>query len=288
MPEIFRFDVPRCRLGEGPLWDEHTARLYYADVFGHRLCRLDPETGAHEDWDIGTKVSALALTGDGRAVLATGRGFELMDLETGARSPIADPENGHPETQYNDAKADARGRFLCGTVHMAASVPMGRLYCVERGAVRVLEEGILISNGPCWSPDGTTFYHADSARKQIYAYDYDLERGALSRRRPFFTTADHGGIPDGATVDAEGNLWVAVCEAGTILCISPEGTLLQTVELPTRWVSSVMFGGAGLDRLFVTSIDPTSFGRPPEPAGGGLYVVDGLGAHGLREHRYAV
>ncbi len=286
MPEITRLDVPRCALGEGPLWDDASQSLWYVDVFGHRLCRLDPASGAWRAWDIGTKVSALAMDGQGGAILATGRGFQLFDPDTGALARLADPEEGHPETQYNDAKVDARGRFLCGTVHMAAKTPMGRLYSVEQGRVRVLEEGILISNGPCWSPDGGTFYHADSALRQIYAYDYDLGSGDIANRRPFFSTADHGGIPDGATVDAAGNLWVAVCESGTVLCIAPDGRLRQTIGLPSAWVSSVMFGGPDLDRLFVTSINAASFGQPATAADGGLYVVDGLGVRGLAENRY--
>ena len=54
----------------------------------------------------------------------------------------------------------------------------------------------------------------------IYAYDYDIEY----RRRPqtgdeFFNSEKWGPIPDGATVDAEGNLWSAICEGGVVLCI---------------------------------------------------------------------
>ena len=286
MIEITRLDVPRCKLGEGPLWDERTGKLYYVDVFGFRLYALDPETGALRTYAFDYKVSALALTDDRRAILATDRGFQMLDLASGETVQMADPENGHPETQYNDAKADARGRFVCGTVHMPAQKPIGRLYCVEKGVVRVLEEGILISNGPCWSPDGKTFYHADSARKAIYAYDYDAETGDLSGKRLFFSTEPHGGIPDGATVDTDGNYWTAVCEGACVLCISPVGALVHKIDMPSGWVSSVMFGGRELDRLFVTSINPASFGREGTEADGGLYVIDGLGASGLREHRY--
>ena len=48
-------------------------------------------------------------------------------------------------------------------------------------AVTKFDEGIVCSNGPCWSPDGRTFYFADTKTRDIWAYDYDIETGAVSQ-----------------------------------------------------------------------------------------------------------
>ena len=93
-------------------------------------------------------------------------------------------------------------------------------------------------------------------------------------------------IPDGATIDADGDMWLAICEGGVVLRLSPAGEVRQAIEMPTRLPASCMFFGPGLDRLFVPSIDPSFLGREPAEADGWCYVIDGLGARGLPEPRY--
>ena len=46
-------------------------------------------------------------------------------------------------------------------------------------SVHTLDSGIIVSNGPCWSPDGDTFYFADSWSGEIWAYDYDQATGGV-------------------------------------------------------------------------------------------------------------
>ena len=41
--------------------------------------------------------------------------------------------------------------------------PVGKLFRLDPDlSVHTLDTGIVCSNGPCWSPDGKTFYFADS------------------------------------------------------------------------------------------------------------------------------
>ena len=151
-----------------------------------------------------------------------------------------------------------------------------------------LDDGITCSNGPCWSPDGRTFYFADSPRRTIWAYDYDLDSGALHNKRVFVSTGAFDAFPDGATVDAEGHLWSALFGSGRIARFAPDGSLDRTVELPVAWVSSVMFGGPGLDVLFATSIGGRLLDeRDPSPDAGALFAIHGLGVKGLPEPRFA-
>ena len=100
-------------------------------------------------------------------------------------------------------------------------------------------------------------------------------------------TRELGGLPDGATVDADGLFWVAVYQGGKVAAYRPDGTLERAIDMPVKLISSVAFGGPDLDRLFVTTIAHGIHGDPVEEGAGALYVIDGLDAKGRPEHRYA-
>ncbi len=161
--------------------------------------------------------------------------------------------------------------------------PIGGIFRIDAGRMVELDLGFSLSNGPCWSPDGETFYCSDSRQKAIFAYDYDVEAGTVANRRVFADTTDIGGIADGSTVDRDGRLWSAFCVAGKIVCFNSNGSIARIIEAPTAGVSSVMFGGPELDRLYVTSIDVSLFGHPKSPNAGELFVIEDLGVAGLPE-----
>jgi sugar lactone lactonase YvrE len=210
-----------------------------------------------------------------------------LDFAAGAVAPLALLDPPDPDVQLADGKVDRAGRFVFGTSHRTMKEPRGGLYSLgQEGALARLDGDVFLGNGPCWSPDDRTLYHADSLRHLIYAYDYDLGTGAATNRRAFFDSTPWGPIPDGATVDADGNLWTAICEGGVVLCLSPAGEVLREIAFPTRIPASVMFFGRELDRLFVPTIDPTFLGREAAPGDGFCYVIDGLGVRGLPEPRY--
>ena len=283
---ISRLDLPKCQVGEGPVWDEAEQALYYIDILARRVFRWDPATGDHRSWEVPDIVGSMALREGGGAVVALGSGVFTLDFETGAVEPHALLDPPDPELQLADGKVDRRGRFVFGTSHRAMKEPRGGLWSLEEGRLTQLDGDVFLGNGPCWSPDDRTFYHADSIRHTIYAYDYDIETGRASNRRAFFDCEKWGPIPDGATVDAEGNVWTAICEGGVVLCLSPSGEVLREIEFPTRIPASVMFFGSELDRLFVPTIDPSFLGREPAPDDGACFVIDGLGVRGLPEPRY--
>lgn len=285
---VTKLPIANLTLGEGPVWDVDEQALYFVDAKEGQLHRYDPATGDHDHWQFEGRVACLAVREQGGFVLAFGKGFHVFDPETGETTPIADPDPDRPTTALNDGKVDPRGRYVCGSVDTTMQAPLGELYLLDTdGTVTVLDRDITISNGPCWSPDGRTLYHADSVPKMISAYDYDAENGTVSNKREFASTESLGGIPDGATVDADGYLWTAVCEGGVVARFAPDGTLDRTVAVPVAMPSSVMFGGPNLDRLFVTSIYPPTFGFPDDGDGGATFVIDGLGVTGLPERRYA-
>jgi sugar lactone lactonase YvrE len=289
MTRISRIETSRCLGGEGPLWDVAEQALYFIDNTGRKAHRHDPAAGTTRTWELPSVITALALRASGGAVVTLRSGIHLLDLSTGelqAVSPLPEP----PPFVFNDGKVDRRGRFVIGasTPNFASPAPDGGLYSLGADHhVTRLDTGVHFSNGPCWSPDDRTFYFSDSWLNQIYAYDYDIETGQVAGRRPFANTEDLGGLPDGATVDRDGRVWIAIYGAGKVVALRPDGGLERIVELPVRFVSSVMFGGPDLDQLYVTTIEHGAMGEPSEEGAGYVYRVDGLGACGVPEPRYA-
>lgn len=286
--EITKLDLPKCKVGEGPVWDIAEQALYYVDIVERAVFRWEPDSSDLKRWHVPDIIGSMALREQGGAIVALGSGVHALDFATGAVEPLALLDPPAPYVQLADGKVDRAGRFVFGTSHRAMKEPAGGLFSLEQGRLRQIDGDIHLGNGPCWSPDNRTFYHADSLRHLIYAYDYDLETGAATNRRPFFDSSPWGPIPDGATVDADGNIWTAICEGGVVLCLSPEGEVLREIAFPTRIPASVMFFGPELDRLFVPTIDPSFIpGREAAPDDGCCFVIDGLGVQGLPEPRYA-
>jgi L-arabinonolactonase len=288
MMQIRRLDVPQCSVGEGPVWDVATQQLFWIDILEKFVYRLDPGTGATRRWSVPNIIGSMAITQDGNAIVALANGVHRLDFATGECRMLATSPDLNDQVQLADGKVDRRGRFIVGSSDRGMKEARGKLYALDPGAtsLRVIDTDIFLANGPCWSPDDRTFYHADSIRKLIYAYDYDIDRGTLSNRRPFASTAELGGIPDGATVDAEGHVWSAICEGGKLVRFSPDGSIERIVAMPLKLPGSVMFGGASLDQLFVPTLSPAFLGRPADPLDGSIFVIEGLGIRGLPEPRF--
>ena len=287
--EIERIGETNDLLGEGPLWDVAEQALYWVDSTGCVLHRLDWASGERRDWDLPGMIGSLALRTGGGALLALQNGFHFFDFESGEATLIADPEAGDERTRFNDGKVDRQGRFMAGTMGITIRDPgIGTLYRLDSdGTVTAFDSGIGVSNGPCFSPDGKTFYFSDSAARSIYVYDYDTETGTPSNRRILVDVAELDSAPDGCTVDADGNLWSALVRSGHIGQFTPEGELLQRINMPCKIPSSAMFGGPDLDILFVTSISNSGGNVAEGPMEGGLFAIHGLDAKGIAEPRFA-
>jgi sugar lactone lactonase YvrE len=278
-------------LGEGPLWDVEEQRLYWVDSFGCRIHRCTADGREVRTWEVPEKIGSMALRRQGGAVLSLANGFHFLDFASGQTELIVDPEPGQGANRLNDGKVDRRGRFVAGSMDVDEAGATGALYRLDPDlSLHRLDSGIICSNGPCWSPDGRTFYFADSWSGEIWAYDYDMETGGVSNRRTFVRLdRSTGGAADGSTVDAEGCLWNAQVYDGKLVRYTPEGKVDRVIEMPVKKVTSVNFGGPDLDVLYVTSM-----ARPPLPRfpdddqlRGSLFAIHGLGVKGLPEPRFA-
>lgn len=282
----------KTTLGEGPLWDVEQQRLYWLDSFDGRILRCTADGRELRAWDVGQKIGSMALRREGdRALVALQGGIHDLDLASGELTLIHAPEPDLPHNRLNDGKVDRQGRFVFGSMDTLEESASGRLYRLDPDlSLHVLDEGIICSNGPCWSPDGSTLYFTDTWTGEQWTYAYDTATGTVGERRTRnrIDTAG-GGAADGATVDAEGYLWQALVYAGQLVRYTPDGQVDRIIEMPVKKVTSVMFGGPELDVLYVTSM-----ARPPLPRfpgdgqlRGALFAVHDLGVRGIAERRFA-
>lgn len=278
-------------IGEGPVWDVQEQRLYWIDVVGSRVFRCTADGGELRAWDMPAEIGSLALRRGGGAVVALATGFHFLDFRTGDTELIGNPVQDKPHTRLNDGKVDARGRFIVGSMDTREGGRDAELFRLDPDlSLHRLGEGFAISNGPCWSPDGSTFYFSDSFSGEIWAYDYDLETGAIANRRTFTKAGITPDMAtDGATVDAEGFLWNAQVFAGKLCRYAPDGTVDRIIEMPVKKPTSVCFGGPDMDVLYVTSMTKPPLPQMPDDGvlRGSVFAIRGLGVKGIPEPRFA-
>ncbi|MEZ5594421.1 MAG: SMP-30/gluconolactonase/LRE family protein [Gammaproteobacteria bacterium] len=281
----------KTTLGEGPLWDVDEQRLYWIDSFDGRVFRCTEDGREIRSWDVPQKIGSMALRRDGGAVVSLARGFHLLDFKTGDVELIIDPEPDKADNRLNDGKVDKRGRFVAGSMDTMEEGPNGALYRLDPDfSLHTIDRDIIVSNGPCWSPTGDTFYFTDTWTGEIWAYDYDQDTGNVSNRRTFATVdTSQGGAADGSTVDAEGYLWSALVYDGRLIRYAPDGSVEREIRMPVKKVTSVMFGGPNLDILYVTSMAKPPLPRFPGDGvmRGSLFAIYDLGIQGVPEPRFA-
>lgn len=249
-------------LGESPLWHPAEQVLYWCDIPGRTLNRFDPRSGAHRQWPVDSEPSCCVPLMDGGLLLALRRGLVRFDTATGAVTPLPVPLPYDPATErFNDGKADPQGRFWVGTIHDLRE-PQAALYRYAGGRLDRMADGITVSNGLAWSPDGGTMTWADTKAHTVYAFDFERTDGALSNQRVFarFEPRDtgqplsaYGGRPDGAAMDAEGGCWVAMFEGARLVRLGPDGAVTRELPLPVRCPTMPCFGGPDLRTLYITT-----------------------------------
>lgn len=266
-------------LGEGVRWDARRGELLRVDVLAGRVYRdrieIDGSLIPVRVYSVPGTVGAIApVAGDDGWLLAAGRGFVHLG-EDGTVRALA--EVARPGTRMNDGACDPQGRFWAGTMADDHQAGGGALYRLDsHGRTEFMLGDLTISNGLGWSPDGATMYLVDSGPRQIHAFAFDSDHGTISRRRVLVTVAEELGAPDGMTVDAGGDLWVAIYGAGQVHRYSPGGELRQVVAVPAEQTTCCGFAGPGLNRLYVTTATEnwSDAQRRAEPAAGLVYWCD--------------
>jgi sugar lactone lactonase YvrE len=266
--------------GEGPVWHPSFGGVRWVDMHAGDILELtapDVVSRTH----VGTVAAVFRPRRGGGVVLGDQRGFVLLDADLAVERRLP-PLWDDPGVRMNEGGADPAGNFWCGSMAYDQSDGAGALYRLTPDlTVEKVLDGVTISNGLGFSPDGTRAYYVDTPTGKVDVFDH--ADGELTNRRTAFSVADGPGNPDGLTVDAEGGVWVALFGGAAVHRYAPDGTLLAVVPLPAAQVTACTFGGTDLDRLYVTTsrenLDADALAE--QPLAGALFVVDVPGVRGL-------
>lgn len=265
--------------GEGPVWSPRWGGLRFVDMLAGDVLTL-ADDGTVDRTTVGRVAAVVRPRAVGGAVVGIERGFTLEEPD-GSLTRLPDLWS-DDEVRMNEGGCDPDGRMYCGSMAYSQAAGAGLLYRLDPDlSVHRVLEGVTVSNGLEWSPDGTRAYYNDTATQAISVFDYDLEAGLTGRR----TFADVDGNPDGLTVDAEGGVWTALFGSGVVHRYAPDGTLDAVVEVPARQVTACTFGGDGLDRLYVTT-SRENLEPDDDPLAGAVFVAP-VGVRGMPVREFA-
>jgi len=241
-------------LGEGPQWHPEQRCLYWVDIQAGKLYHSDRSLKTFTNTQFETSIGAFCFTQPGGFILASGHGF--LSWEGGSVQPklIWNPLPDRPGVRLNDGKVDPAGRFWGGSIDTEQC--QAELYRLDPdGDQHTLLQHLGIANGLDWSPDRKTLYFTDSFQYTIFAFDYDLETGAIQNQRPFLQLpkTQAAVVPDGLCVDTEGCVWSAHWNGWQVVRYSPEGKPILSVSVPAQRVTSCCLGGEQGDLLFITT-----------------------------------
>jgi L-arabinonolactonase len=281
--------VDRDLLGESPLWDQRVEALYWSDQLGKRVRRFAPASGAYREWPVPKLLGSIALTeNDNELLVVLADGIYKLDLISGQCNCLLEVPQPRPGVRLNEGRCDRTGRLIAGSVVTDGGDAVGAIYRFSgAGKIEILREGMVIPNAVCFNLAGDKLYYACSRAGVITARDYERGRNQIGEERDFIDVRPYGRAPDGAIVDAEDCIWVALIMSGVILRFRPDGTLDRQIQCPAPHPSSVAFGGPRLDTLYVTTVRETGMLiKSDHPASGSIFAITGLDVRGVPESRF--
>jgi sugar lactone lactonase YvrE len=250
----------RYQLAESPLWCSATETLYWIDMPVGLLCQRNERSGRYSEFAIGKPITNIVLDNKRQILIAGTRELFTFNPIANQLEPFLAPEL-PSGVRFNDGACDDEGRLWIGSMFDNLTQPgkqsplprTGGVFCVgtDRSFVQMIDN-IGCPNAIAWSPDRKLMYFADSSEGRLYSCDYDSASGQLKNKQVFFDAREFG-IPDGAAVDVEGNIWSARWGGGCVIQIGPDGTLKRIIGLDSLNATSCAFGGCDLRSLYITS-----------------------------------
>jgi sugar lactone lactonase YvrE len=276
----------RSALGEGPVWDAERKSLCWVDILGGKIHILDISENQHRSIDVGEMIGCIGIRRDGNFIAGLKSGIAFVNRDNSLITQILNPEIHLATNRFNDGKCDPAGRLWVGSMELSEKTGAGNLYMVDEDLQWTKKiEGVTISNGLAWTSDHRTFYYIDTPTRQVAAFDFDVTTGEISNKRIAIEIPASDGFPDGMTIDADDNLWIAHWDGWQVSRWDPrKGEKLLTVRLPAARITSCAFGGDALRDLYITSASTglTEEQLKEQPDAGMLFVLKDSGYQGVR------
>ncbi|WP_420606608.1 SMP-30/gluconolactonase/LRE family protein [Novosphingopyxis sp.] len=270
-------------LGEGPVWDGRDDSLWFVDIKGRHVHRVDPESGASRSWLAPAQIGWVVPAVGGGFVAGLQTGLHRFDPDEDDFQHLADVEPDLSGNRLNDATVDPDGMIWFGSMDDGERAVTGRIYRWDGNSVQASAiPAVPITNGPAIAPDGATLYHVDTLGGVIHAAAL-IAGSDTGGTREFVRIAPEDGYPDGVTTDSAGNVWVGLWGGHCARCYAPDGTLLRQVELPAANITKIALGGKDGRTAFATSarigLDEAALAAQPHAGAVFAFDVDVPGRH---------
>lgn len=263
---------------EGPVWRRSGDYLLFSDIPGNAIHRWSEADGLEvflrpaghvtpdpPGWELGS--NGLAFDDEDRLVMADhgNRQIARLDETDYTKITLVDSYDGRRLNSPNDLIFHSNGDIYftdppygLDGLHDSPvqELDFAGVYRLQpSGEVTLLTQELSFPNGIALSPDERTLYVASSESERAIWMAYDVQDdGTIANGRVLLDVThlvgdDRPGVPDGMTVDRDGNLFAT--GPGGVFVITPDGQHLGTIETgePT---ANVAFGDDG-STLYVTA-----------------------------------
>lgn len=254
--------------GEGPCWWDEWGGLRFLDVQAGDILTLTA-TGVDRLHTLEDSASFIRPRTNGGYVVGTRTGIALADGPNEAPKHHVVLLNDNNQ-QMNDGGTTPHGELLAGSMSSDGS-PTGFLLQIAANlSPRSVVTSVGCSNGIAFTTEGDRAYYVDTITGRIDMFDYD--DATLSNRRTFVTIDPSGGLPDGLTVDRDGNVWVALWGGAQVRAYDKDGKHIEKIDIPARQVSACTFGDDDLGTLYITT-SRQGLDDADDPQAGSLFSV---------------
>lgn len=239
---------------EGPVFDP-VRGLYFSDVINGGVHLLDRAGNVSLVLSKRRGIGGMALHAGGGLVVG-GRDIAWVSLADGATRHLLSLDAIPGATGFNDLTTDRAGRIYAGSLAFRVfggdEPKPGHLHVIDLdGTMRTLSDGILLTNGLGFSPDGRRLYHCDARARLVRGYEVKAD-GSVG---PWQTFASLGpdSVPDGLKVASDGSVWVADAHGGRVIVFDENGMQRQEIAVPLPMVTSLCFGGDDMRDLYIVT-----------------------------------
>ncbi|KAH8650575.1 hypothetical protein BGZ60DRAFT_421372 [Tricladium varicosporioides] len=279
---------------EGPFYDEQTGQARFIDIADRNFYTFVPSKGPESLKVIKTQetigVTANIRGSSNELIVGARSGVAKLNPVTGTVTYLCEfwPSSAEisQRMRSNDGAVDSRGRLWVGAIsEQLTENPEGVLFRVDPDlSIHTMLANLHAPNGIGWNLTESIMYFTDSTSSNIYAFDFDVEKGTISKQRVFFHVVGEGEFPDGLAVDGEDCVWTALWGGGRVLRIEPEGKVIGEVIIPSIYVTCPAFIGTEL--LITTRGDP-EIEEDSIEKGGDIYMVE-VGVRGALKHDFVL
>ena len=251
-------------LVEGPTWIKDKG-LLFSDVIKGGVYLLDDSNNISTIVEHRRGIGGIAVH-EKNGLVVGGRNISYKSFTGDKTTTLLSNDVTEVALGFNDLTTDSKGRVYVGSVAFKVfsdeeMIP-GHLHVIDvDGSVRTISDGVMLSNGLGFSPDGKTLYHSDARDAVVRQYAVSPD-GDVSDWKPFVKT--NNGHPDGLAVAEDGSVWIAMAYGSRVDVFESNGAFRASLPVPLPMVTSVCFGGPDLKDLYVVT---GSRGGPSDSCG---------------------